>query len=66
MPEINLIDVKEMARRLSVSHRTLCNWANQHQIPFIKVRRALRFDPDAVMRSSRHYSVQDGSINKPK
>jgi len=66
MPEINLIDVEEMARRLSMSKGTLYNRVHERRIPFIKIGKSLRFDPDEVIRSLPHCSIRDGPIKALK
>jgi excisionase family DNA binding protein len=44
MPEINLIDINELARRLSIPKGTLYGWVYLRRIPFVKLGRALGFD----------------------
>ena len=41
-----LFTVREAAQYLAVSTSTLYGWVWQHRIPFIKLGRALRFDPN--------------------
>ncbi len=43
--ERRLLTVKEAARYLAVSVSTLYGWVWQRRIPFVKIGRALRFDP---------------------
>ena len=50
MPEINLIDINELARRLSIPKGTLYNWVYLRRIPFVKLGRALRFNPEEIER----------------
>jgi excisionase family DNA binding protein len=45
-----LIDIKELARRLSLARGTLYNWVHERRIPYRKLGRALRFDPDEIDR----------------
>lgn len=40
-----LLTVREAAQYLAVSVSTLYGWVWQRRIPFIKIGRALRFDP---------------------
>ena len=40
-----LLTVQEAARYLAVSVSTLYGWVWQRRIPFVKIGRALRFDP---------------------
>jgi excisionase family DNA binding protein len=44
-PQRPLITVQEAARYLAVSVSTLYGWVWQRRVPFIKIGRALRFDP---------------------
>ena len=60
MPEtINLIDINELSRRLSVPKGTLYNWVYLHRIPFIKAGRSLRFDANEVIQSLPHSRILD-------
>jgi excisionase family DNA binding protein len=54
MPVNNLIDIKELSRRLSVPKGTLYNWVYLRRVPFVKAGRSLRFDPDEVIQSLPH------------
>ena len=49
-----LIDIKELARRLSMSRYTLYNWVWQDRLRPIRIGRNLRFDYDDVLLSFRH------------
>lgn len=60
MPK-NLINIDEMAKILGVSKASLYGWASQGLIPVIRVSRALRFDPDEVIKY-----FQDGKFEKTK
>jgi len=53
----NLIDIKELSRRLSIPKGTLYNWVYLHRIPFVKAGRSLRFDPEEVLRSMPHFGM---------
>jgi len=44
-PHQRLITIREAALFLSVSVSTLYGWVWQRRIPFVKIGRALRFDP---------------------
>jgi excisionase family DNA binding protein len=44
-PQRALVTVQEAARYLAVSVSTLYGWVWQRRVPFIKMGRALRFDP---------------------
>jgi excisionase family DNA binding protein len=43
-----LIDIKELARRLSLSVGGLYNKASRREIPFVKIGRSLRFDWEEI------------------
>jgi excisionase family DNA binding protein len=49
-----LIDIDELAVRLSIAKGTLYNWVYLKRIPYIKAGRCLRFDPDEVLASLSH------------
>lgn len=60
-----LIDIKELARRLSLSHYTLYNWVWQGRLMPIRLGpRCLRFDYDEVLLSlrqaTRHRNTPEG------
>lgn len=44
-PREGLLTIREAAQYLAVSVSTLYGWVWQRRIPFIKIGRALRFDP---------------------
>lgn len=50
-----LIDIDELSMRLKIAKGTLYNWVYLRRIPFVKLGRALRFDPleiERVLQSS--------------
>jgi excisionase family DNA binding protein len=57
MPEINLIDINELAKRLNIPKGTLYNWVYLRRIPFVKLGRSLRFDQDEIERIVRSSST---------
>jgi excisionase family DNA binding protein len=60
MPEtINLVDINELSRRLSVPKGTIYQWIYKRKIPFIKAGRSVRFDAEEVIRSMPHYRILD-------
>ncbi|MCP5535371.1 MAG: excisionase family DNA-binding protein [Akkermansiaceae bacterium] len=58
--EPTLIKKKELAKRLSVSTRTIDNWVAKRIIPFIRMGpRFYLYDFDAVLTAIRkHYEVE--------
>jgi len=54
-----LIDIDELAVRLSIAKGTLCNWVYLKRIPYIKAGRCLRFDPDEVLASLPHSTTME-------
>lgn len=56
----NVIRKKELAKRLSVSGRTIDNWLAKRLIPYIQVSpRFYLFEFDAVLAAlKRHYGVE--------
>ncbi len=45
-----LIDIDELSTRLKIAKGTLYNWVYLRRIPFVKLGRALRFDPLEIER----------------
>ena len=54
-----LINIDELAARLSVAKGTLYNWVYLRRIPYIKAGRCLRFDLQAVFNSLRHLPAME-------
>jgi len=68
--EQRLLTVKEAARYLAVSASTLYGCVWQRRIPFVKVGRALRFDPrdlEAFIESNKQHPQQESShsVSRP-
>ena len=49
----HLIDINELSRRLNIAKGTLYTWVYLRRIPFVKLGRALRFDPNEIERIVR-------------
>ena len=45
-----LISTKELSDRIGVKEGTIRVWVYKQEIPFVRVRSLVRFDPDAVER----------------
>jgi excisionase family DNA binding protein len=45
-----LLNVKEGAKVLNVSEHTLRQWIHQRRIPFVKLGKAVRFDPEDLWK----------------
>jgi excisionase family DNA binding protein len=54
-----LIDIDELAARLSIAKGTLYNWVYLKRIPYIKAGRCLRFDYDAVFTALRQVTLEE-------
>jgi excisionase family DNA binding protein len=54
-----LVDIDELAARLSIAKGTLYNWVYLKRIPYIKAGRCLRFDADEVLASLPHSTTMD-------
>ncbi|SVD54422.1 uncharacterized protein METZ01_LOCUS407276, partial [marine metagenome] len=48
---MELIKKEQLARRVGVTTRTLESWMRLGYVPFIKIGRSVRFDPEDVMRA---------------
>jgi excisionase family DNA binding protein len=44
------LNVKEGAKVLNVSEHTLRQWIHQRRIPFVKLGKAVRFDPEDLWK----------------
>jgi excisionase family DNA binding protein len=54
-----LIDIDELSSRLCIAKGTLYNWVYLRRIPFVKLGRALRFDPVEIERVLRNCSTME-------
>jgi len=65
IPEPTLIKKKELAKRLSVSTRTIDNWVGKRLIPYIQITsRFYLYEFDAVLAAIRkHYQIEPVSRN---
>ena len=46
---MNLINIKQLSEKLSISKFTIYTWVSQEKIPHVKVAgRLIRFDPEEV------------------
>ena len=62
--DVQLITKKELSARIGVTCRTLESWMRLGHIPYIKIGRSVRFDPEAVGRFIRrrfghNFSMED-------
>ncbi len=55
----NLINIDELAARLSIAKGTLYNWVYLKRIPYIKAGRCLRFDFESVVMALRHVTLEE-------
>lgn len=58
LPESGLLTVEDAATYLAVSKSTLYGWVWQRRIAFVKVGRALRFDPADLREFIRANRIQ--------
>jgi len=47
---MKLVDVKTVAEMLGVKEKTVYDWTHRRLMPYHKVGRLLRFDPDEIER----------------
>ncbi|MCX5867528.1 MAG: helix-turn-helix domain-containing protein [Proteobacteria bacterium] len=48
--KILLVDINELSRQLSIPVGTLRNMTWRRELPYIKLKRTVRFDPDEIRR----------------
>ena len=60
---LTLIDINELARRLSIAKGTLYNWVYLRRIPFVKAGRCVRFDYQKVLEALHQYPIIDTSAS---
>jgi excisionase family DNA binding protein len=61
-----LINADQLSQWLKLAKGTIYNLVYKRKIPFIKIGRALRFDPNEVERAVRHIPVEEISIQSMK
>ena len=54
-----LIDEATMAARLSITERCLRDWRTRKIVPFYKVGKTVRFNPDAVFDALERYERKE-------
>lgn len=54
-PDVQKLRYKEMAKVLGISERLLKNWVRDRIVPFIKIHRAVLFDPLEVDAALDHF-----------
>ena len=62
IPMKQYLDIAELAERLRIKPSTLYAWAAQGTIPYLKLGRLLRFDPDEIeawLRDHRRNGVPE-------
>lgn len=57
----SLIDVNELSTRLKIAKGTIYNWCYLRRIPYQKVGRCLRFNPNEVDHIAQKVSPLDGA-----
>ena len=53
LKDTQLVDINELSSRLKIAKGTLYNWVYLRRIPYVKLGRALRFDPNEIDRIVR-------------
>jgi excisionase family DNA binding protein len=56
-----LVNINELSDILSIAKGTLYQWVYLRRIPFIKAGRCLRFDPEEVIASLRHFRTMEAA-----
>ena len=44
----NLLNIKQVAELLNMSERTIYEYVADQKIPYVKIGKAVRFDPDKI------------------
>ena len=53
LKDTQLVDINELSSRLKIAKGTLYNWVYLRRIPYVKLGRSLRFDPNEIDRIIR-------------
>ena len=57
--QVQLLTEKQQAALLRVCERHLINLRNKRLIPYIKLGRSIRYDPEAVQRAIQKLSIRE-------
>jgi Helix-turn-helix domain len=57
--QVQLLTGKQQAARLRVCERHLINLRNKRLIPYIKLGRSIRYNPEAVQRALARLEVKE-------
>ena len=60
-PTLPLWTREDVSRNCQVSVRTVAAWVADRRIPAIKLGRAVRFRPDAVMRALQKFEIREAA-----
>ncbi len=52
---------QDVAKAYSVSTRTVANWCSGRRIPYLKVGRSVRFNPEAVSQALKRLVIREVS-----
>lgn len=47
---MKLVDISEFSEKLNIKKKTIYDWVHKGLIPYIKLGRLVRFDPDDIDR----------------
>jgi len=61
---VRFLTIVETSERLGVHHRTIRNWIKQGTIPFVKIGRNYRIDPNVLKRWLDERRVDAGGAKK--
>ncbi len=45
-----MLDIHELSKELKISESGIYQWVSQKKIPFVKMGRAVRFDPEDIKK----------------
>ncbi len=52
------LGIKELSEYLDIKEKTAYSWVNQRKIPYVKVGRLVRFDPEEIGRWIKENSIE--------
>jgi excisionase family DNA binding protein len=64
--ERHLVKKRDIARRYSVSPRTVQTWVAQRRIPFVRIGNTLRFNPRACDQALARFGIKELALSETR
>ncbi len=58
-----MLDIHELSKELKISTGGIYHWVSQRKIPYLKIGRNIRFDPEAIKQWLESKEVNPKNLN---